>query len=176
MERLTYKYSVGENTDWEVHGVDGTDCWEVCQDAGRKGCEGCPIHEAIVRLAAYEETGLAPGDIANWIYHSINSPDREFEKTIRAVESALGFKLFVWQKTYIAYGEFRQYGATTAKVLRDLLDVSAVPIDYSERETSDLERFYRRELRDIKTRLDSAGVPTRTVFFSKNDKYLFFSK
>lgn len=131
---------------------------------------------ANMRDRMQEETGMVPGDIVNWIYRSTNPPDGEFEKTIRAVESALGFKLFVWQKTYIEYGEFRKYGATTAKVLRDLLDVSAVPIDHSERETSNLERLYRRELRDIKTRLDSAGVPTRTVFFSKKDKYLYFSK
>ena len=32
----------------------------------------------------------------------------EFEKQFEAIEAALGFKLFAWQKTYIATGNFRQ--------------------------------------------------------------------
>ena len=129
---------------------------------------------ANIRDRMQEETGLTPGGIANWIYRSINSPDSEFDKTIRAVESALGFKLFVWQKAFIERGEFRCMGATTAEILRDLLDVSALPIDYSEPERNFIERFYRWELRGIKLKLCEAGIPTRTVFFSKKDKWEYF--
>ena len=32
----------------------------------------------------------------------------EFEKQFEAIEAALGFKLFAWQKTYIANGNFRE--------------------------------------------------------------------
>lgn len=39
--------------------------------------------------------------IPEWIYAPTNfSP--ELEKTFAAVEKALGFKLFIWQKTFIA--------------------------------------------------------------------------
>lgn len=171
MERLTYEYSVGEYTGWEVHGVDGVECGEVCKNVGRKGCAGCPIQEAIDRLAAYEDTSLTPEEAAGlWIYGNVIPPDGDFEKTIHAVEDALGFKLFVWQKNYLAYGEFRQMGVTTAKILRELLDVSGAPIDYSRHAGSAREKTYREELQKIKKKLDEAGIPTRKVFFSERDK------
>lgn len=125
---------------------------------------------ANMRDRMQEETGLMPGDIATWIYRSTNPPDSEFEKTIRAVESALGFKLFVWQKTYIECERFRYMGDTTARILRDLLDVSAKPIDYTRGAATPRQQFYRRELREIKEKLDGAGIPTRKVFFSERDK------
>ena len=128
------------------------------------------------RLAACEETGLTPEDIANWIYSSINPPDSEFEKTIRAVENALGFKLFVWQKTYIENEQFRKMGETTARVLRDLLDVSEKPIDYTRGAATPRQQFYRKEIREIKAKLDAAGIPTRTVFFSEKDKRAYMHK
>lgn len=132
------------------------------------------------RLAAYEETGLTPEEIqahisAKWIYNSVDPDDQDLGQKIEAVEKVMGFKLFVWQKAFIARGQFRQMGATTAEILRDLLDVSALPIDYSERERNSMERFYRRELREIKLKLDEAGIPTRTVFFSKKDKWEYFA-
>lgn len=154
----------------------------------REVAEGCPAEDRqcayqhdeladwLEELKAYRETGLTPGDIANWIYRSVNSLDSEFEKTIRAVENALGFKLFVWQKAYIENGHFRQMGATTAEILRDLLDVSAEPIDYTEGAANQRQQFYRRELREIKAKLDGAGIPTRAVFFSKRDKWEYTHK
>ena len=44
-----------------------------------------------------------------------------FEKEVKALEDALNFKLFTWQITYIFAGEFRQYGETTAEIIRGLL-------------------------------------------------------
>lgn len=108
-----------------------------------------------------------------WIYNSVNPHDCEFETTIRAVEKALGFNLFVWQKTYIQCGEFRQMGATTAEILKDLLNIKAPPIDYTRPPTSERERFYRVELKKIKTTLNDAGIPTRMVFFSERDKHAY---
>lgn len=154
----------------------------------REVAEGCPAEDRqcayqhdeladwLEELKAYRETGLTPGDIANWIYRSVNSLDSEFEKTIRAVENALGFKLFVWQKAYIENGHFRQMGATTAEILRDLLDVSAEPIDYTEGAANKRQQFYRRELREIKAKLDGTGIPTRAVFFSQRDKWEYTHK
>lgn len=113
---------------------------------------------------------------AEWIYSSFNAPSHEFEQTIGEVEKALGFRLFVWQKDYIAYGKFRHGGATTAEILKDLLDVSGKPIDYSRYAANERERFYRRELQKIKEKLDGAGIPTRTVFFSEKDKRAYKQK
>lgn len=113
---------------------------------------------------------------ATWIYNSDGVSSGELRRTIGAVEKALGFRLFAWQKTYIACGQFRQMGVTTAEILRDLLDVSGEPIDYSGRAKSEREKFYRRELHEIKTKLDNAGIPTRTVFFSERDKRAYREK
>ena len=45
--------------------------------------------------------------IPEWIYAPTNfSP--ELEKTFAAVEKALGFKLFIWQKTFIANTTYRR--------------------------------------------------------------------
>ena len=94
----------------------------------------------------------------------------EFEKQFEAIEAALGFKLFAWQKTYIANGNFRRYGATTAQILRELMQVDAFPLDYSIKPTTKREAWYRGFLREIKQQLDAAGVPTREVFFNQQQK------
>lgn len=109
----------------------------------------------------------------DWIYRTVPM-DPNLERTLEAVEKALGFKLFVWQKTYIERGYFRQYGATTAEILRDLLNVSAEPLDYTKHPASRMEEFYRDELRGIKKKLDAAGIHTRPVFFTKQDKETYF--
>jgi len=156
----------------------------------REVAEGCPAEDRqcayqhdeltdwLEELKAYRETGLTPEDTRRvaWIYRPINWTGCDLEKNIEEVEKAMGFKLFIWQKAYILFGEFRQMGATTAEILRDLLDVSATPIDYSRRETTCEAKFYRLELRRIKAKLDSAGIPTRTVFFSDRDKHTFYQE
>lgn len=100
-----------------------------------------------------------------WIYAPINEPD--LENTLEAVEKALGFKLFVWQKTFIATGVFRRYGATTAWILQELLAVDDEPLNYTTRPTSRRDDFYRAELLKIKEKLEAAGIPTRKVATSK---------
>lgn len=80
--------------------------------------------------------------IPEWIYAPTNfSP--ELEKTFAAVEKALGFKLFIWQKTFIANTTYRRSGRTTAEILRALLNVSKPPLDYTKPVTDHMERFYR---------------------------------
>lgn len=113
----------------------------------------------------------------DWIYSPLTGAvESECNELIESVETALGFKLFIWQKTYIMRGIFRKYGATTAMILRDLLQVSEVPLDYSQPPASHETKFYRDELRDIKRKLDHAGIETRTVFFSKEDKMTYRGK
>ena len=45
-----------------------------------------------------------------WIYRN---PFPEYEELFKRIEAALGFNLFVWQKSFIVMGHFRQYGETT---------------------------------------------------------------
>ena len=111
----------------------------------------------------------------DWIYRTVTM-DTDLEKTLEAVEKALGFKLFVWQKTYIERGYFRQYGATTAEILRELLNVSEAPLDYTRKPSSRMQSIYREELKEIKKKLDAAGITTRPVFFTRNDKERYLMK
>lgn len=109
----------------------------------------------------------------DWIYRQIpTSP--YLEKQLEAVEKALGFKLFVWQKTFITTGVFRYYGETTAKILKDLLAVNDEPLDCSMCSGHKEVQFYREETRKIKEKLDAAGITTRTVFFTKNEKSRYY--
>lgn len=68
----------------------------------------------------------------------------EFEKQFEAIEAALGFKLFAWQKTYIVHGQFRRYGATTAEILRELMQVEAFPLDYTKKPKTQREAIERK--------------------------------
>lgn len=108
--------------------------------------------------------------IEETIYYNPNWGSPELQDRISRVEDALGFKLYCWQKTYIANGKFRRYGETTAKILRDLLDVDGEPIDYRRPAGSTLERIYRAELLKIKEKLDGAGIKTRDVLITNAEK------
>ena len=112
---------------------------------------------------------LEKADKDNWIYAPVNDPkwNRKFEE----VEKALGFKLFIWQKSYILGQGFRRYGETTAKALQELLFcVNEEPIDYSKPVADKRWNIYKDELRKIKEKLDNAGIKTRPFFFSIDDK------
>lgn len=51
MERMTYRGERG----WEIKGVDGTTCDDVCENRFLSGCHDCPIQTAFDRLTAYED-------------------------------------------------------------------------------------------------------------------------
>ncbi len=105
--------------------------------------------------------------VNDWIYRN---PYHEYEELFNRIEAALGFDLFVWQKSYIVTGHFRQYGETTAMILKELLDTEAALLDYTRRGMSHREDFYRRQLREIQERLKDAGIKIRVVFWSIGDK------
>ena len=63
MERLTYDCCFGDIHCWQVKGADNRECRQVCEEQEENGCKGCPIELAFDRLAAYEDTGLAPEEI-----------------------------------------------------------------------------------------------------------------
>lgn len=110
--------------------------------------------------------------IEETVYYNPNWGSPELQDRISRVEDALGFKLYCWQKTYIANGEFRRYGETTAKILKELLDIEGAPIDYRRPTGSALERMYRDELLEIKEKLDAAGIKTRNVLLTNKYKNL----
>lgn len=100
-------------------------------------------------------------------YREYNFPT-PLKEWFEAVEKALGFKLFFWQKTFIERGNFRCYGETTAVALRELSEITKPPLDLTEyRRKPQRERIYYEELLKIKEILDDAGVPTRKVATSK---------
>lgn len=88
-----------------------------------------------------------------WIYRTMPEEGVDFDK----IEKALGFKLFVWQKTFITRGKFRQYGETTARCIRRLLQKDN-PIDYRQRIVHAQELFERQEMIRIHDQLQAAGV------------------
>ncbi len=100
---------------------------------------------------------------ADWCYYPIS--DYKFEENvIKPIEEALGFKLFTWQKSYLLNGEYRRYGDSTAKALKILLEVNKAPLVVSH-PTSHHQKCEIITLRDIKEKLDVAGIPTREIIF-----------
>lgn len=102
---------------------------------------------------------------ADYMWANPYYSDPKRVELINAVEKALGFKLFYWQKTYIETGEFRQYGKTTAEILRDLLDLDADPLDFSIPAATRMEFSYRDTVRSIQEKLRAAGIPTRRILW-----------
>ena len=105
------------------------------------------------------------------------NPYREYvfreplESWFAAVEAALGFKLFFWQKTYIENGFFRCYGRTTAEILRDLSQIDEPPLNLIRYRMRDRQaRWYCEELLRVKEALTAAGVPTREVLLTEHDR------
>lgn len=106
-----------------------------------------------------------------WLYH-IPNEDRcviDFE----AVEKALGFRLFGWQKRYIACGcdyAGRCTGKTTSEILHQLLSVDEEPIDFSRPAPTKRIAIIRQYYRDIWEKLHDAGIEMRPVFWRVEDK------
>ena len=106
-----------------------------------------------------------------WLYHT------PFEGRswvdFNAVEKALGFQLFSWQKEFIDLGcgyADRRTGKTTAQILRQLLQIDEKPIDFSRPAPSKRIDIVRQDFRDIWEKLRDAGFDVRPVFWSKEDK------
>lgn len=110
--------------------------------------------------------------IPNFIYKGILYPDRE--DLFKKIETALGFKLFTWQKSFIETGIYRKYGETTARCLRELLAVDKPPLDFSKKPTHSRSEFYKHEMREIQQKLNKAGIHTRRVFWKESDKRKYY--
>lgn len=90
-----------------------------------------------------------------------------------AVEKALGFRLFSWQKEYIELGcgyADRRTGKTAAIILYQLLSTEGKPIDFSRPAPSKQADVIRRHCRDIWEKLRDAEIEVWPVFWSIEDK------
>lgn len=99
----------------------------------------------------------------DWIF---STPPFSNEYDWDKIEKALGFKLFYWQKAYIQIGEFRNFGKTTANVLRDLLYITPGigPIEICKSVTNSSKiRMYR----EFYEKLTEAGIPCRDLLVKK---------
>lgn len=121
-----------------------------------------------IRIGSNNEEDAIP----NFVYKGVLYPDKE--DLFKRVEAALGFKLFTWQKSFIATGIFRKYGETTARCIRELLAVNSPPLDFSRKATHLRSEFYKMEMRKIQQKLNEAGIQTRKVFWSESDKIKYY--
>ena len=87
-------------------------------------------------------------DISKWFYRP-HYTTPELDKKIEDVE---------------------KYGETTAKILRLLITPGKI-VDFTERPRGDRERFFRKELLEVKAKLNAAGVQTNEVYTNKKDLY-----
>lgn len=96
---------------------------------------------------------------------------------IAEVEKALGFELTAQQLSYIAFGEMRQTGITTAHIISLLINSEIPMIDLSiknigrfiepanRRSSIEYVECYRKKIMEIKEKLDRAGIKTTRVKF-----------
>lgn len=135
-------------------------------------CEGInyPMAHCISYILDDYENEKKKTEDLEWLYHS--RFERDSWVDFDAVEKALGFRLFAWQKSYILRQGFRRMGRTTAEILQMLFDKEQYdnPIDFSEPPRNKRLRVFRQQFRDIWEKLLEAGIEMRPVFWSKADK------
>lgn len=103
-------------------------------------------------------------DFPEWIYANDTIKNTWLYGEIDKIEKALGFRLFHWQKYYMAYQSFRCYGATTAKNLTELITYrDKEPLDFRKKSSTHKECCERHDLLRLKKKLDDAGIQTRKV-------------
>ena len=95
MDRLTEKaYGIAQTVEARTE-YNGKVCYKTCEDickAEKNKCnEGCPIQGVISRLAAYEDTGLTPGEIPHWI--PVSEPPKKEQWCHVAVKTKNGYRV-----------------------------------------------------------------------------------
>lgn len=94
--------------------------------------------------------------------------DSMYGTNLEAVEKALGFKLFRWQKDFMCSGsyDFRRTGKTTAMSLRTLLDGApnrTITIRRASVEPILSFRSRMEQLKEMKQKLVAAGIPVNRI-------------
>ncbi len=101
--------------------------------------------------------------ILDWIY----APYILYEQETKILEKALGYKLFIWQKSLIFSGMLRRTGKTTAWVIRRLLYEDDIYIGFKY-EDPEL-RFENKELLKIAELLKDTGLIKAKIHLNKHN-------
>ena len=98
MERLTYDCYFGDIHWWHVKGAGNLGCRQVCEEQEENGCKGCPIALAFDRLAAYEDTGLAPEEVQQmrWIPVEERLPEEKQRVIVRCERVGTSVGWILW--------------------------------------------------------------------------------
>lgn len=120
-----------------------------------------------------EYIGVYPDELQDMMKTVIDSYERthyayisekEMSDKIEKIESALGFELYTWQKTYLERGRFRVYGESTAKMLRELTDIKDAPIDLRRCNIRNrTEKIYADDLKEMQRLLNRNGIECRDI-------------
>lgn len=98
---------------------------------------------------------------------------------IKKIEKAIGFEFTAQQLSYIEFGEMRRTGITTAHIISLLINSEISIIDLStknierfieptnKRQTPDQLHCFRKQFREIKDKLDAAGIKTTRVRYEE---------
>lgn len=140
-----------------------SDC-ECVHSSDRGTCSECEIYRG-KKIKSREEKIKE-----EYEWHHSPLCNEEYDKLFERINKALGIELWIWQKTYITMGVYRQMGATTAESIRLLLFRGETPLDLSKPATNNRERVEREQLRDIYEKLNAEGIKTRRVFWNKQEK------
>lgn len=107
---------------------------------------------------------------SEWLYYS--RFERDSWVDFDAVEKALGFRLFGYQKSYILGQGFRQMGRTTSEILRMLFDKTQYnnPIVFINPPRDRQKLIFRQQFYDIWEKLHDAEIEMRPVFWTIEDK------
>lgn len=111
-----------------------------------------------------------------------HNPVPELQNLFNFIENKLGFRLYTWQKTYIAYGMYRQAGLTTAKILR-LLFLGQV-LHSSHKTVIDLTgfpkspelKFERDEMIRIYKELKDQKIKVTRCLLTKEDRKAYLNQ
>lgn len=129
------------------------------------------------RLKEYEENITTTSQLFYTKEKIIKYMEPGKVELIEKIEKALGFELTAQQLSYIEFGEMRQTGITTAHIISLLINRKMSMIDLSvenigkfmeptnRKPTPDQLRYFKKQLREIKEKLDAAGIETTRVKF-----------
>ena len=114
MERLTYDCYFGDIHWWHVKGAGNLGCRQVCEEQEENGCKGCPIELAFDRLAAYEDTGLAPVEVQQmrWIPVEERLPEKHSEYIVCACDEGEPIDERIWGNTVVVCADYYDGGFT----------------------------------------------------------------
>lgn len=101
------------------------------------------------------------------ILDQIYAPVVPIEQEIKIIEKALGYKLFVWQKSMIYSGMLRRAGKTTAWVIRRLLYEDDIYIGFTYEKPED--RFENKELLKIADLLKDTGLIKAKIHLNRRN-------